>query len=199
MSFYGFARFILTPLFKIFLRIKVEGYENFPAEGGFVVCGNHVSFLDPFMVAYKVKRRMSFMAKEEIFKTILKWPVTWLGGFSVNRGGADVSAIRQAIDIVRDGSCLLIFPEGTRSKDGKIGDFKTGGALIAIKTKADIIPVSIKIKNNKLRFFAKIHIKFGEILENPLKTSGKERLSGAESRAFMEKIRESVVALNESL
>ena len=196
MNFYSFARIVLTPLLHIFYPIKVTGRENIPKEGGLIVCANHISLLDPFFIAVRCKRQLAFMAKEELFrKPVLKTLIKWLNGFPVNRKRADVTAIKTAISIVSDDKLLLMFPEGTRSKTGEIASFKTGAALITVKSRADILPVAIRTKKNKVRLFRKIRVSFGEVIKNPLaleENSGKARLSGAETEAFMEKIHGSV-------
>lgn len=147
MKFYAFAKFVMTTFFKI-KGCRVQGLDNVPSEGPFIVACNHISFWDPLIVACALPRPVTFMAKEELFKFfILRKIVIWLGAFPVKRGQGDIGAIRKSLAVLRDGKILGIFPEGTRSKTGEIQEAMTGIALIMEKSKAPILPV--KVYNSK--------------------------------------------------
>jgi 1-acyl-sn-glycerol-3-phosphate acyltransferase len=136
-----FIRFCLL----IYVRgPKVVGLENVPATGGAIVVSNHLNNADPCILPGVSKRRIVTMAKKEMFS----WPlVGWLfrifGAFPVDRQGADLGALREAQHVVNRGLLLLMFPEGTRSKDRQLHSGFPGTALVAYRTGAPIIPIAI--------------------------------------------------------
>lgn len=145
--------------FHIHCGYKVTGRENIPA-GGCVICPNHSDVIDPPLVAAAMGNKYSIriMAKKELFSK--KWfgrLLTWLGAFPVDRSRADIAAIKTALQAVKDGNKLLIFPQGTRDADE--GETKGGAAMLAIKTKAPIVPVYVT-ENKGFRTHA--HVIFGE-------------------------------------
>lgn len=161
--FYHIVRIIIYPFVLLLFRPKVKGKENIPNGGGYIICPNHVSILDVFVLLIPFKCHIRYMGKEELFKNpIFAFLLRALGGFAVKRGKGDTGAIDKACDILNEGGVFGIFPEGTRSKDGKIGKGKTGAAVVSIKTKAPLLPVSIRYSTGKARFFCKTYINIGE-------------------------------------
>lgn len=130
-----------------FLYVKgpyVRGREHVPATGGAILVSNHLNNADPCIIPGAMNRRIITMAKKEMFK----WPglsllFRFIGAFPVDRQGADLSAIREAQAVVHDGILLLMFPEGTRSKDRQLHQGFAGTALVAYRTGAPIIPIAI--------------------------------------------------------
>lgn len=125
-------------------KLEIVGRENAPAEGPLIVASNHLNNGDPPVVALAFSRLPTFMAKKEM----LSWPILGpafraFGAFPVRRGGADLSAIRTATEIVNDGNMVIMFPEGTRSRTGGLTKGHPGTALIALRTGAPIIPVAV--------------------------------------------------------
>lgn len=127
---------------------RVEGLEHVPRQGPFIMVVNHRSLADPpilgWAVGHQVGRIVHFMAKEEM----QRWPIIgWLadrsGVFFVRRGEGDRSAQRAALRLLAEGRPIAIFPEGTRSRDGKLGPAKSGAALLAIRSGAPLLPVGI--------------------------------------------------------
>ena len=147
MSFYNFGRAVTTAFVRIIYRLRFEGLENVPEDRGFILCSNHISDLDPILVAIRVKPQCFFMAKEELFKIpVLASIVRALGAFPVARGKGDTAAIDHAVDVVNSGHVLAIFPEGTRGKtesELELGEFHNGSFKMATKTGCPIIPLSI--------------------------------------------------------
>nr|MDE5742077.1 1-acyl-sn-glycerol-3-phosphate acyltransferase [Oscillospiraceae bacterium] len=108
---------------------------------------------------------VTYMAKEELFKNkLFGWFITKLGAFPVKRGTGDMQVIDDAVAILNSGRHLVIFPEGTRSKDGKVGKGKTGVAMIAARSGADVLPCGIIFEGEKLRFRSKLTLKFGKVI-----------------------------------
>lgn len=167
---YNISKFILSKvLFKVLFRIEYQGQENVPLEGPLVLASNHISLLDPPAVGGGIGRMVRYMAKEELFVPILGSIWRAWGGFPVKRGGADRTAIKMGIDILQDGQCLAIFPEGTRSKTGKLGKAQPGALMMASKVKAPIVPACIigsdVFRSGKL--WPKIIVRYGKPIYFP--------------------------------
>lgn len=159
---YHLVVFLVRVAFAVWYNIRVEGRENIPKKGAYIFASNHRSYADPVLVVICGRGRFSFMAKSELFeKKAFGWLIRALGAFPVERGKGDTAAIDRAISRVQEGSHLLIFPEGTRSKNGKVGKGKTGVALIAAKAGADVIPVGLNFEG-KLHFRSKIVVRYGK-------------------------------------
>jgi 1-acyl-sn-glycerol-3-phosphate acyltransferase len=125
-------------------RLEVEGRENVPLQGPLIVASNHLNNADPPMVAAAIPRHPIFMAKQEMFG----WPIVGLGirafgAFPVRRFEADLDALRKAVEVVRDGQMLVMFPEGTRSRTASMKRAHPGTAMIALRTGAPILPVAV--------------------------------------------------------
>lgn len=115
-----------------------------PMEGALIVAPVHFSFLDPPLVACGMRRAITFMAKEELFKPFLFGPlIRSLGAFPVRRGAGDTEAIRIAIKLLQEGRAVLLFPEGTRGRGVEMGKMTPGVAMLAKKTGARVLPVGI--------------------------------------------------------
>ncbi|MBR0113437.1 MAG: 1-acyl-sn-glycerol-3-phosphate acyltransferase [Clostridia bacterium] len=160
---------ILMPLgrFVRFLRFRVRyvGVENIPESGGFILASNHIHMIDPLMIGLGIKnRQLHFMAKKELWNNpIVAWAFTKVNGFPIDRGGADSQAIRHAVQVIENGYIFAIFPEGTRSRNGKIGKPKRGVANIAAQAKCGVLPVSV-YNNQGLKIRSKYTVRFGELI-----------------------------------
>lgn len=152
---------MITFIFKIIFNLSFEGVENIPENGTFIIASNHRTYFDPVFLALKVKRRCAYMAKAELFeeKPLFACLIRTLGAFPVVRGKGDTAVIDQAVEKLTDRN-LVIFPEGTRSKDGKVGRGKTGVALIAARAGVSVLPVGIAYEG-KLSFRKKVVIRYG--------------------------------------
>ena len=155
--FYALTKIICRLLFGIVFRTKVIGAENIPAAGAFILAANHVSNWDPPFLGTFSRRIVNYMGKEELFKNpVMAQICRWLHVFPVKRGAADKTAVKTAVKVLKAGDCLGIFPEGTRSKTGKMGKAESGVSLIAAMTKAPIIPAAIV--NTEKIFSAEVKI-----------------------------------------
>ncbi|OLN23254.1 1-acyl-sn-glycerol-3-phosphate acyltransferase [Domibacillus antri] len=144
VTFYTVAKtvvkIVLTPVY----RIQVTGLEHFPEEGGVLLCANHIDNLDPPVVGITSKRPVRFMAKEELFR--LKWSgklMRGLNAFPVKRGMSDREALRSGLKLLKEGQVLGLFPEGTRSKDGRLGKGLAGAGFFALRTEAAVVPCAV--------------------------------------------------------
>jgi 1-acyl-sn-glycerol-3-phosphate acyltransferase len=134
------ARFLTTMLFDL----QVYGVENVPQTGGVLLVANHGSYLDPVLVAVRLRRPVSFLAKSELFENRwFGWLIRALHAFPVRQGQGDLAAVRETIRRLEEGYALNIYPEGTRTEDGQIAPLQRGVALVLRKTNVPIIPVAI--------------------------------------------------------
>ena len=166
---YTLLKSILWLLFKIGLRLNVEGTENIPKDGPLVIASNHLSLLDPPVIGVAATRKVHFMAKQELFVPILGDIYKALGAFPVRRGGADRAAIKHGIDILKDNKVLAIFPEGTRSKTGKLGKAEPGALMMASKAMATIVPCCVRGTDYRRqgRIWPKVTVRFGKPIYFP--------------------------------
>lgn len=162
--FYSFIKAVIYVLAKIFLRLEISGTENIPLNGPVVIASNHVSLLDPPIIGVATPRKIHFMAKQELFVPVLGTIYRTLGAFPVRRGTADRNAIKYGIDLLLAEKVLAIFPEGTRSKNGKIGKAEPGALMMAGKARAVIVPTAVSGTNlsSSGSIWPKVKVKFGK-------------------------------------
>lgn len=159
MWLYGFGKALVTPIYRLIFRIRVEGLEHVPPEGGVILCGNHFNGHDPLVVGIVSPRKVSFMAKDQIFTwPVVGWLARGLGAFPVKRGTADRASLKKALEVLADGGCFGIFPEGTRSKTGQLRKAEPGTAYIALKAGVPVIPFGI---SSTYRLFSPVLVRFG--------------------------------------
>jgi 1-acyl-sn-glycerol-3-phosphate acyltransferase len=175
---YWVFKAILKPLLKGLYRIRVEGLENVPKKGPAILAANHLSFLDSFFIPLVVKRRkVTYLAKADYFKT---WKTSWFfksaGQISCERGGGDKSqqSLEIALDVLKEGKLLGIYPEGTRSPDGYLYRGRTGVARLALAAGVPVIPVGLigtekvmpkEAKFPRLRGRTKVVIRIGKPID----------------------------------
>ena len=154
---YWFLKFVgLGPWLKLIWRPRVEGLENVPESGGAILASNHLSFSDSFFLPVVVKRRVTFLAKAEYFTTpgvkgrLSRIFFSAIGQVPIDRDDADAArgALTAGVRILRQGELLGIYPEGTRSPDGRLYKGKTGVARMALEARVPVIPVAM-IDTNK--------------------------------------------------
>ena len=144
-------------VFEYVLKIE-RGFYNIPIV---------IAFLVAILVACLQNRKLNFMAKQELFKNkIIGAFFRSIGAFPVNRGKGDVEAVNKAEDIVKNNGIVLIFPEGTRSKEGRVMRFKSGAAYVASLCKSDIVPAGISYEGKGLSFRKKVTVTFGKAIPN---------------------------------
>lgn len=144
MNLYQVAKTVVYGALSPIYRFDVHGTEDFPKEGGVLVCSNHIHALDPPVVGILAPRPVHFMAKEELFNApILKTLIPKLNAFPVKRGMSDREAMRKAIQLLKNGNVVGLFPEGTRSKDGVLKEGLAGAGFFALRGDAVVIPTAI--------------------------------------------------------
>lgn len=154
-----------------------------PEEGPLILCGKHISNADGPLSLLFFPRKVNFMAKMELFKIPVVGPfIRKMGAFPVVRGKNDVGAVKTALQVLKSGGVLGIFPEGTCVKNNDRGPVKPGAFNLALKTKATIIPFGIYTKNWRRRFFKPSRMSFGKPMtyEELFGDGGKEKLKEVE-------------------
>ncbi len=159
----------LRGVVKCIFRVHAHNVDNEPCEndGAYIIVSNHICNADPVILgAVMRKQQPHYMAKKELFKVpVLKSIIKILGAFPVDRGGADVKAIRHAISLLEDGKCVGIFPQGHRypKEDPRTTPVKNGAAMLSTKTGVQILPCFIKTKKRRIiPFFTRVDVIVGE-------------------------------------
>ena len=161
------VRVLVKAFYAVFHPLRVEGRERIPREGAFILALNHTSFLDAFTAFLLLPDDARYMAKKELFRhQPLRWFITSMGAFPVDREGNDMNAMRTALSVLKDGHPMAIFPEGHRYKDGTVHELKTGTAFIAMRAGVNVIPARI---HASYRPFARVRVNVGE----PLSAEGR--------------------------
>lgn len=192
-SFYMKAHAVLAGPIRFFQRIKPIGLENIPNDGkGYVLCSNHIAAKDVIMIGAVCSRQIHFIAKKELFKIpLLSSLIKALGAIKLDRGGGDVAAIKTAVNYAASGNIVAIFPQGHRypAVNPATTTPKSGAGMIAYRSGCDVIPVCIKVKNNKYAFLRKIEIIFGRPIKNSelgFENGGTDEYRQASERIFSE-------------
>lgn len=162
---YWLVKLIVRIPMRIAFNLHCEGRENIPKNEAVIYASNHRTNADPPILGCVARGTLSFMAKEELFRNkLFGGLIKALGAFPVSRGKGDTGAIDRSLENLKNGKCLIIFPEGTRSKDGKVGRGHSGAALIAARSGAKIVPVGVCF-GEKLKFRTRVTVKFGEPID----------------------------------
>ncbi|MFF9511790.1 lysophospholipid acyltransferase family protein [Streptomyces sp. NPDC014724] len=179
MFYYVLKYVILGPLLRLFFRPRIEGLEHIPKDGAAIVAGNHLSFSDHFLMPAILKRRITFLAKAEYFTGPgVKGRLTAaffrsIGQIPVDRSGKDAgkAAIREGLGVLARGELLGIYPEGTRSHDGRLYKGKVGVAVMAITAQVPVVPCAmvgtfeIQPPGQVVPRIRRVTIRFGEPLD----------------------------------
>ena len=170
---------VAVALMRLLFRLEVHGREQVPAAGPLLLVSNHVSLLDPPIVGGASPRDLHFMAKEELFGIpLLGWLIRRLNARPVKRDGSDGRALKTALRLLREGRALLVFPEGTRGVEGRLGEGKAGVGMLAVMSGATVVPVHVSGSGRALPAGrvvprpAKVRVRFGPPLH--FKAAGAE-------------------------
>ncbi len=169
--FEAICRFLVRVISAVFVRTKVSGLENIPESGGYIIAPNHVTAMDPVFIEYRMKRRVHWMAKSELFKNkFAGWFLRLLGAFPVKRGALDVNAAKTVFELLEQGELVGIFPQGTRSKDpANPAKARHGVTKFAVEAGVPVIPVAMY---GKFKLFRRAYVKFGKPVKFEKKADG---------------------------
>jgi len=191
--FYRFVGIISQPV-KWLFRLRAEGVENVPQDGGFVLAANHLSNLDPWPLGLPLfpKRYLRFMAKSELFWWPLGPIISSGGAFKVRRGQGDLEAMNKAIELVRDGHVVVMFPHGTRARKGLVKKYQqrshTGAARIALEAGAPLVPAAIA-GTDRLSRLGPLRVRYGKPID----------LDGLDARKATERLMTEIERLSDDL
>ena len=141
--FYRFAQLLSWLYFKIFHRIEVKDVHNIPSTGAFILASNHTSYFDPPALGCKLPRNLHYFARDSLFFWPLGLLIRNLNSIPVNRSQLDIATLKRVLKVLKSGDPLLVFPEGTRSPDGKLGVGKKGIGLLLAKSQSDVLPAKV--------------------------------------------------------
>jgi len=141
---YGILKPPAVAVMRLLFRLEPRGREHVPMTGPLLLAANHVSVLDPPLVGGAAPRELHFMAKEELFRIPLFGRlIAGLNAHPVKRDGSDSRALKLAIRLLAEGHAMLVFPEGTRGVEGRLGEGKAGAGMLAVMSGAPVVPVFV--------------------------------------------------------
>ena len=170
--FYRFTQLLSWLYFKFFHRLDVIGADNIPSKGPFILASNHQSYFDPPALGCKLPRNLHYFARDTLFFWPLGFLIRNLNSIPVNRSQLDIATLKRVLKILQQGDPLLVFPEGTRSPDGKIHSGKKGIGLLLAKSQSDVLPARVSGGNEVLgkgmlipRIGRKLVVSYGPIIK----------------------------------
>jgi 1-acyl-sn-glycerol-3-phosphate acyltransferase len=184
-KWFWLARWMCRVFCMLFFRVRTYGREHIPKKGPFVMISNHQSYLDPMLCGGPIKRQVSFLARDSLFTHwLFGRMISSVGTVPVKRGESDISAMRKIISKLKAGGGICLFPEGTRSTDGKITAFKPGFGLLCRRGNAAVVPVVIDgayecwPRHKKLFSHGPIWVSYGKVIPaEAAKKMGDEKLA----------------------
>lgn len=183
MNLYTFAKGLVYALLKPIYRFEVIGKEDFPKEGGVLLCSNHIAALDPPVVGINAPRPVHFMAKEELFSApVLGKLLPGLNAFPVKRGMSDREALRKGLGLLKEGKVLGLFPEGTRSQNGELGKGLAGAGFFALRTDAAVVPCAII---GPYKRFKRLKVVYGQPIDFSAYSKEGKKLNAEEATSII--------------
>jgi len=187
--FYRFGRALCRAVLLPW-RVQAVGIERIPLQGPLIVAANHRSYLDPPVLGAYLPRMLFYMAKRELFNIpLLGRAIAAVGAFPVDRTGNPLSAIKRAVEVLKGGEAVAIFPEGTRNLTGS-GEIQLGVALLASLSRAPVIPACI-VGTDRARQFARVRVIYGE----PMRDACERGLRREEIAPFAHRVMDAIRAL----
>ncbi len=145
LAWYGLGKRVLRLAAALVYHARYSGQENVPSDGPLIVVSNHQSHLDPPMVGCGCPRRLNFFARKSLFDSpAFGWILSSFDSIPVDRETSPLSGLRETLRRLKRGEAVLMFPEGARCSDGRIGPFRSGFALLATRSQATVLPAAIE-------------------------------------------------------
>ena len=142
--FYGFFHYLSENIYGMWFRGEVVGTENFPREGSFLIASNHASHLDPPLVGSQIAKQMRFFGRKSLWNNrLLGWWLDQVESIPVERDSGDVGAIKRVLQALKEDRAVVLFPEGTRSRDGQLQKPKAGVGMMACKSGVPVVPCRV--------------------------------------------------------
>jgi 1-acyl-sn-glycerol-3-phosphate acyltransferase len=178
--FYRFCRRICIVFCRGFFRVKTWNIERVPLSGAAVLVSNHQCYLDPPLATCLIRRQCNYLARSTLFRFgPFGWIIRNVGAVPLERGESDAAALRRAVDILKAGHLLTLFPEGTRTRDGALGKIQSGAAVIAMRSGAPVVPIFIHgayeawPRTNMLPRPRRVGVFYGEPIAPPSEAEGR--------------------------
>lgn len=193
-ALYDAARYSFLAAFSTVWRMRVYGWENVPQDGPLIIASNHVSYFDPPVLGSASPRRLSYMAKEQLFHIpILGAAIAAVGAYPVDREGSATAAVKRSVEVLRKGGAIGIFPEGTRNFSGT-NAARGGVALLASLGKAPVVPACL-IGTGEAKRFSRFQVIFGK----PLSLPQDRKATRDEMANFTDEVMRAIRALPQSI
>ncbi|MEM7313956.1 MAG: lysophospholipid acyltransferase family protein [Planctomycetota bacterium] len=181
---YESSRLFMQTVGRLLFRTQVIGLENWPKDGGGLVCSNHQSFVDPAFLGVSCPRAMNYVARENLFKNpLFRAFIVALNAFPIDREGLGLSGLKTTLRLLKGGELVVIFPEGTRTPDGELQELQPGFIAVARRGKAPVIPIALDgayhawPRHKKLPGLAKVAIAVGQpISQDEIKSLSDDEL-----------------------
>lgn len=168
---YDVLRTFARSLTPALVRLRAEGRENYPPTGGALVCSNHQSHFDPIFVGLTCDRRMNYVARKTLFRvTLFRWLIEFLDAIPIERDGIGIGGLKETLRRLKRGELVLLFPEGTRTKNGEMGKILPGFCALARRGKVPIVPVGFDggfaawPRSRLLPGWSHVHVVIGEAI-----------------------------------
>jgi 1-acyl-sn-glycerol-3-phosphate acyltransferase len=143
MLWYRFVQYVCATASLVVFRWRATGQRNVPDSGGVLLVCNHNSFLDVFLLGIPLRRSLNYVARSTLFVPVLGFLMRSVGGFPIQREGIGASGMKETMRRLRDGGVVALFPEGTRSRDGQLGELKPGIAALAARVGVPVVPAGL--------------------------------------------------------
>jgi 1-acyl-sn-glycerol-3-phosphate acyltransferase len=196
--FYRFSQWCVRRLFGVLGGLEVAGGGNVPADGPLIVAANHASYFDPMLLGAALDRPLHFMARRSLFDIPgFGWLIRQNQAFPLERDGDSREAIRGFGELLRQGRAVVVFPEGTRTRDGAIGDIRTGVGMLSERHLAPILPVYLWGTFQSLprgRLIPRFH-RFKALIGPLLRPEAEEKDRKRERRRLIDDFRSTILAL----
>ncbi|HEY5256770.1 MAG TPA: lysophospholipid acyltransferase family protein [Candidatus Baltobacteraceae bacterium] len=194
MTTYGVARTLIYIVSRLLWRVRAYGRENVPLHGPLIIASNHRSNLDPPILGAYCPRRISYMAKSELFAIpVLGAMITSFGAYPVDRHGSATAAIKRSVAVLRAGGCIGIFPEGGRNLDGT-REAREGVALLASLAGVPVVPAAL-VGTARSRQFAQMKVAYGK----PMRLPAGRKATREDLAKFTDEVMGAIAALAENI